>query len=806
MLDELSREAHLKALGLPDNGVQYVVRVASSDPAKKVGRYRIRNWVLDFPSDKMGCMLQAESFGGEYQFLLRLEHRADVREILDQPETVVVQITDKAGRATTTTTTPDYLTVEDCVVVAYEVKSEQQLAQLTKERPDDWIRQGEQYAYIPAQRAFARLGIEHRVVSCGSLGAVYGDNLRTLAAVRKKPDDPALMRIRARVLAVLRYEGCMRIGNILDRLELVDATPVLQLISAGKAFADLDRVLLSYPRNIWISTSFEEAQALTGAEIDLVGALWNAQGTHANGIPDSRYQAEILRRHALARGKIQALEADRRSDRSIRRYKKHLREAGGDITALEPKWGNCGNDNPRIGVLHRAFIAASIKRTFSESAASSIRGARRDYLNNFPAFAAENDLLHERPVSLTTFHKYARLRETSSEIDDAQGGRRRRNAGSEPVEPSARAIVATRPFAAAHIDHCCLKIYVVVGWLNGKPVVRRPWLTLMVDAFTKEVIGMWLGLSTPSRKACAMVARDCVRRHARLPEILIVDGGKEFDSNHFLIMLAACRVTRMQRPPEDPRFGKEVERLFGLVKERLLRQLPAGFELIAKARAVSAAFQAHRRAKLRPEDLLEVLEHFLFEGYNNAPLDGELSSPCALRERREQELSCGGVRVKWDLKFLVASSIDAPTEAYAITPRKGVRVYGRWYYSDLLFAMMRYKKDIGVRLEPFDDSIVYVCVAGKWLVAATGIRRISSAQPFMDVMVRSVLRDDLRAQAKALALEADRQIAQMVSDKLADIARRSAKGTPSESAGKGSEQETRSAISFDDLQLLEETQ
>jgi hypothetical protein len=43
--------------------------------------------------------------------------------------------------------------------------------------------------------------------------------------------------------------------------------------------------------------------------------------------------------------------------------------------------------------------------------------------------------------------------------------------------------------------------------------------------------------NAPSRESCAMVVRDCVSRHRKLPEVLVVDGGGEFDSVHFTTLL-----------------------------------------------------------------------------------------------------------------------------------------------------------------------------------------------------------------------------------------------------------------------------
>jgi len=60
-----------------------------------------------------------------------------------------------------------------------------------------------------------------------------------------------------------------------------------------------------------------------------------------------------------------------------------------------------------------------------------------------------------------------------------------------------------------------------------------------------------------------MVLRECVRRHGRFPQNLVVDGGKEFESVYFDTLLARFECIKKTRPPAKARFGSVCERLFG---------------------------------------------------------------------------------------------------------------------------------------------------------------------------------------------------------------------------------------------------
>ena len=50
-----------------------------------------------------------------------------------------------------------------------------------------------------------------------------------------------------------------------------------------------------------------------------------------------------------------------------------------------------------------------------------------------------------------------------------------------------------------------------------------------------------------------MVIRECVRRNQRLPQILVVDGGSDFNSVYFEALLAYYNITKLERPAADPR-------------------------------------------------------------------------------------------------------------------------------------------------------------------------------------------------------------------------------------------------------------
>jgi len=304
-----------------------------------------------------------------------------------------------------------------------------------------------------------------------------------------------------------------------------------------------------------------------------------------------------------------------------------------------------------------------------------------------------------------------------------------------------------------------------------------------------------------------MAIRDCAWRHGRLPEEIIVDGGPEFHSIHFTVLLASLNVTRSTRPPEDPRFGKEVERLFGAFKECFARGLPGFTPGVAYDRKISGSHHATKRAKLHLHDLIGLLEEYTFNRYNHEPKPGHLESRSELGCQSQKMFPFSGRPVDVDIRFLIQTSVEAPAKAYEFKNGRGVRVYGLWYCSQALFDYKGPKKDVSVKIEPFDNSIVYVCISGFWHVCRNTSSVIHGALPTREVMELTRQHQDLRSLSKALALEAQQSAYESkkasVGLILAD-AKTNSKSVPFKSRRDDSDHNERpaSARSFDDIDDL----
>lgn len=764
-------ERHLATLKLPAAGIDYVKMVAESPPSRSVGSHRNNNMIYNVPLPSFGVVLQSESGSGEYYFLLEMSRRRDVIAIFDQPFAGHLVITNRRGVRTPISYTADYLVVfQDCIKV-FEVKRDSELSDLCTQRPNDWTYTDGQYTYVTAVAHLERLGIQHVTVPNSAINVVRGENLRLLAAVRQALDTQPLQRLRRKALEIIESTDGIQIGQVLGRLETSDATVVMQLLDQELIFADLDTVMLARPNTVWVSTLPEVPRLLQQSSTRLQTILGENDSVATTAVSNPKHAHEIALRYALCgcASDIDLGEATGRSARTVRRYRKNLRDAGGDPRSLFPKWGDSGNRTQRKSEAHYAVMHAAIRQSRADPNLTKPASAYVAYLVELDEHFGPGQ---ETPVALSTFYKHTKTIGGAHEDFAARGGNRLANAQADSIDPRKRTLIPTRAFSVAHIDHWNVDLHLVLCYLKGKKITLRPWLTAMVDAYTGEVLGLWLSYRSPSRESCSMVIRDCVRRHGRLPELLVVDGGPEFDSVNFTVALASLRVTRAQRPPSHPRFGKEVERLFGSFKECFARGLPGFVADVSYARKISSSLSGNSRADLQLHELLPVLEAYVFDGYNHGPKPGELRSRREIRAETDTVFPFSGAHLEYNTEFLIQTAIEAPHRSYTLVDGRGIRLYGRWYTSPALMRYRDYKKRLIVRYETLDHSIIYVCIERTWQVCRSSDAILNAATAEHEVLAKTLVHYQQRQLIQEAKLEAARCAYEIKDSSLAKVADR----------------------------------
>ena len=276
-----------------------------------------------------------------------------------------------------------------------------------------------------------------------------------------------------------------------------------------------------------------------------------------------------------------------------------------------------------------------------------------------------------------------------------------------------------RPFEITHIDHTQLDIQVVCS-RTGK-VLGKPWLTLLVDAYSRTVLSHYITFEPPSYRSVMVALRECVRKYHRLPQSIVVDGGKEFHSIYFETFTAMYEINKKVRPPAKARFGSVIERLFGTSNSNFLHNLRGNTQIMKNVRQVTKAVNPVNQAIWTLENLEDVFGKWLVEVYSNnvhPSLEG-LTPNEALNEgiyrTGERKLDF----ISYDENFIVTTLPSTRNGVAKVNLRTGIKVNYINYWSPALNNSMLEAKSVAVRYDPFNIGIAYAYVNKKWITCTS---------------------------------------------------------------------------------------
>lgn len=136
---------------------------------------------------------------------------------------------------------------------------------------------------------------------------------------------------------------------------------------------------------------------------------------------------------------------------------------------------------------------------------------------------------------------------------------------------------AEAPNAVWQADHTMLDLLILDE--GGKPA--RPWLTTVVDDHSRAIAGYSVFLGAPCVLNTCLALRHAIWRKADpawpvcgIPDVLYVDHGSDFTSQHLDQVAASLRFRIIYSAVGRPQGRGKIERLFGTFNTELLPELP----------------------------------------------------------------------------------------------------------------------------------------------------------------------------------------------------------------------------------------
>ncbi len=129
---------------------------------------------------------------------------------------------------------------------------------------------------------------------------------------------------------------------------------------------------------------------------------------------------------------------------------------------------------------------------------------------------------------------------------------------------------ASRPNALWQADHAQLDI----SLLREDGSACRPWLTAVIDDYSRSIAGYFLSFDPPSSLRTSLAVRQAIWRKAGahwqvcgIPDILYVDNGADFVSKHLEQVAVDLKIRLVFSTPGKPQGRGKIERFFRTVNE-----------------------------------------------------------------------------------------------------------------------------------------------------------------------------------------------------------------------------------------------
>jgi transposase InsO family protein len=672
----------------------------------------------------MGVTIQFESHRVELAAIYEMEHDADVFEYYDQPPPLKLDYESANGRHLGVLHTPDFFVIRATGAGWEEWKTEEDLVQLAEHNSNRYCRDGQDgWRCPPGEAQATALGLYYRVRSSRQIDWTYQRNIQFLEDYLRAESPAIDHRIREAVLAVVSAHPGISLSDFFRTAEgLATRDDIYMLIAFGAIQTDLAAAPLVHPECVRLFLGYNEpvsCHEVLSPPLDVAdGKAILTEGKQNQTFPMGPDQmVEANRRFQIVRA-YQANEplVSGVSPRTVRDWMQKYRRAesvyGNGYLGLLPRLRESGNRTPRLPEKTRTLMTH-----FIETEYETLKQKRR--LHVYGALVRACELHGTSAPSYKTFCQEVKRRPSYEQILKRRG--RRAAYKLEPVYWELKLTTprhGDRPFHICHIDHTELDIELLCSHTGRN--LGRPWFTLLTDAFSRRLLAVVLSFDPPSYRACMVVLRECVHRHGRLPQIVVVDGGKEFESLYFEALLARYECTKKTRPPAKARFGSVCERVFGTTNTQLISNMSGNTQITKEVRVVTSSVDPKNHAVWTLGRLYDRLCEWAYELYDTTvhPALGQTPRDCFA-----DGMTRAGLRthrsILYDDEFRMMTLPTTTRGAALVSPGKGVKINHLNYWSTAFRDPSVEQTNVPVRYDPYDAGVAYAYVGKRWVTCCS---------------------------------------------------------------------------------------
>jgi len=694
--------------GISDRGLQIAEEIMRSEPARRVSASgSVGNSATRFVSQKMGVIIQSESKTGELPNIYHKEFDKSVIGYWDQPHhRVELDYVSKGGRRCRTTSTLDFFVVSDGFIGFEECKPQYQLQRLINENPNrfKYNKNMRKYEIPPLATYLEGTGLEHRVVVNDEFENLVTKNIMFLYAYAGLDKNKEYEGKIGKVRSLMTELQSLSIAELTTLIPNLNRRDIYQALWSQDLFSDLSsKEIVKEDENLIIhlkkpsekEDGKEQSKCLTEP---LLG--------------DPRYTEEVTRRWGLIKPVIERKRSisfvaknGGGCRKKISRWVKSYEEKG--ILGLYPQHSKKGNYQHKISQTNINDIENLINEEYIKSSAPSVVHVYRLYVHSCEQKC-------QRPVSKSTFHQFVREMTDKNSIRRREGSKRayKETEFTEEYDTEERKIFRKTSYflERCHIDHTELDLEIVS---DSGANLGRPWLTAIIDEYSKYVLTIHLSFDRPSSKTLMNTIRSLVSRHKVLPMTFVVDGGGEFESKYFETFSAnyQCHIDSRRGSPQG---GAPVERFFGELGVQTINNMTGNTKNMKDVRSVSRSHNPKRNSLWTPNELNNFLEERINHYNSTYAVIGEDSPEqmkCKSNERCETDIV---KHVEFDNDFLMNTLLAPNPETRRISRKGAVNVNNIEYRNSSFDVKRNVGETVFVRYDPSNKNAVYAYVGKKW--------------------------------------------------------------------------------------------
>jgi putative transposase len=309
--------------------------------------------------------------------------------------------------------------------------------------------------------------------------------------------------------------------------------------------------------------------------------------------------------------------------------------------------------------------------------------------------------------------KAIQARVSARSLKDLVRARDGADAARQRFKPVQQGLRPRGPLAIVQIDHTKVDIQLVDE--ATRAVLGRPWLTLMLDVYSRSVLGFYLSLDPPSSAGVALAiaqgvlekgdwlaerALDLAWSMCGVPISIHLDNGSEF---HTRALKRGCQQHGVRidyRPPATPRFGGHIERLMGTLMKRV-HALPGSTSSNVLARG---DYPSEHKAVLTLREFERILALEVLGPYHNEVHSTLGKSPATAW--RDGLAAAGSMRQVDDPAAFVLDFL--PFEERVVR-REGVHLFNVAYFDGALAPLLdRPNRRCRIKYDPRSMDAVFV--------------------------------------------------------------------------------------------------